>query len=69
MFQVFSAVFLCFSRIFSGGREGQKILGVSGGLPWFLPKHQEMGSSGLASFPERILGYKNFKSLGKDTNN
>ena len=48
MFRVFSAVFLCFSRVFPGVR-GVKILGVSGCFPWFLPKRQGMEDQGIYS--------------------
>ena len=41
-----SAVFLCFSRVLLGLR-GQKILGVLGGFPWFLPEHQGMEDQGV----------------------
>ena len=37
-FQLFLSVFLVF--FFSGVQRGQKFLGVLGGFPWYLPKHQ-----------------------------
>ena len=46
MFRVFSAVCLCFSRLFPGVGGVKKTLGVLDGFPWFLPKHQGMEDQG-----------------------
>ena len=47
---MFFSVFLRFLL----GSEGLKILGVLGGFPWFLPKHQGMEDQGVAKCYMRL---------------
>ena len=68
MFRAFLAVFLCFSRVFTGVKRGKKILGVLGGFPWFLPKHQGMEDQGRSQRPLgrlfwRLFGVSGFGAL------
>ena len=53
MFRGFSAVFPCFSRVFTGVERGKKSLVFGGGFPWFLPKHQGMEDQGRAQTKKR----------------
>ena len=52
---MFSAVLALFSRGFLGS-EGQKFLGVLGGIPWHLPKHQGKEDQGKVHRKFGLLG-------------
>ena len=48
MFECFQLFFSVFLGILWGS-EGQKFLGVLGGFPWYLPKHQGKEDQGIGS--------------------
>ena len=64
MFRVFSAVFLCFSRVSAGLESGKKSLVFWVVFLGFLPKHQGMEDQGGVNLRENLRSSAKISVLG-----